>query len=87
MDIIAFVRKCVNEKCNVNLYSYIKIKQVDTTGVAPLKSGTVYIDSKDKARILNSEYVSVFSVDKGDIPTIHAKYSESLITSILTCYQ
>ena len=51
------------------LHSFIKSKHI-----------SVY-DSKGKARILNSQFVSVFSVDKGDIPTIYAKYAENLITN------
>lgn len=73
-----FVRNYLNENSNFKskcFYSYIKSKQIDTIGVSPLKSnGSVYIDSKDKARILSSLFVSVFSVGKGEIPTIHAKY-------------
>ena len=53
------------------LYSYIKNKQVDNIGVEPpTYNGKVSIDDKDKAKILNSQFASVFSTDKYDIPSI-----------------
>ena len=66
-----FIKNCLYENNNSNpqrLYSYIKNKQVDNNfGVAPLKgNGKVYTEGKDKARILNTQFASVFSTDKGD---------------------
>ena len=67
-----------NNSNSKRLFSYIKSKQIDNIGVAPLKdNGLVYINGHDKARILNSQFVNVFSIDKGDIPQIHAKYAEN----------
>ena len=69
-----FIKNCLYENNNSNpkrLYSYIKNKQVDNFGVGPLKdNGKVYTEGKDKARILNTQFASVFSTDKGDIPLI-----------------
>ena len=76
-----FINNCLDKNNNSNskrLFSYIKSKQIDNIGVAPLKdNGLVYINGHDKARILNSQFVNVFSIDKGDIPQIHAKYAEN----------
>ena len=64
------IKNCLYENNNSNpkrLYSYIKNKQVDNFGVGPLKdNGKVYTEGKDKARILNTQFASVFSTDKGD---------------------
>ena len=63
-----FIKNCLYENNNSNakrLYSYIKNKQVDNFGVEPLKdNGKVYTEGKDKTRILNSQFASVFSTDK-----------------------
>ena len=53
------------------MWSYIKNKKVDYCGVAPLRyNGTIYIDSKDKASILNNYFTSVFTMEDGSIPTM-----------------
>ena len=82
-----FIKNCLYENNNSNpqrLYSYIKNKQVDNNfGVAPLKgNGKVYTEGKDKARILNTQFASVFSTDKGDIPLIQTQYANSSISNI-----
>ena len=72
-----------NDTNSKRLYSFIKTKQTDNIGVAPLKSnGAVYIDSKEKARILNLQFANVFSVDRGDIPSIKTQYAEKSINNI-----
>ena len=81
-----FIKNCLYENNNSNpkrLYSNIKCKQVDNFGVAPLKgNGKVYTEGKDKARILNTQFASVFSTDKGDIPLIQTQYANSSISNI-----
>lgn len=42
------------------------------------KNISVYINSKDKAGTLKSQFLSVFLVDQGNTSTIHAKQAESL---------
>ena len=42
------------------------------------KNITVYINSKDKAGTLKSQFLSVFLVDQGNISTIHSKQAGSL---------
>ena len=80
------IKNCLYENNNSNpkhLYSYIKNKQVDNFGVGPLKdNGKVYTEGKDKARILNTQFASVFSTDKGDIPLIQTQYANSSISNI-----
>ena len=56
---------------------------MDNFGVGPLKdNGKVYTEGKDKTRILNSQFVSVFSTDKGDIPLIQTQYANSSISNV-----
>ena len=75
-----FIKNCLYENNNSNakrLYSYIKNKQVDNFGVGPLKNnGKVYTEGKDKTRILNSQFASVFLTDKGGIPLIQTQYAK-----------
>ena len=81
-----FIKNCLYEKNNSNpkrLDSYIKNKQVDNFGVGLFKgNGKVYTDGKDKVRILNSQFASVFSTDKGEIPLIQAQYANSSISNL-----
>ena len=53
-------------------WKYIKSQKQDSVGVAPLKeNGTLQSTSKEKARILNNQFKSVFtSEDKTNIPTL-----------------
>ena len=49
------------------LGALVKKKRCDTSGVAPLKDGAfLQSDPKSKANILNRQFSSAFSVDKGD---------------------
>ena len=81
-----FIKTCLYENNNSNpkrFYSYIKNKQVDNVGVGPLKdNGKVFIDGKDKDRIVNSQFASVFSTDNGEIPLIQTQYANSSISNI-----
>ncbi|KAK3096098.1 hypothetical protein FSP39_023212 [Pinctada imbricata] len=46
------------------LWSFIKSKRTDASGVAPLKrDGVVYSDAATKADILNKQFTSVFSIE------------------------
>ena len=46
------------------LYSFIKSKKCDGSGVSPLRSeGVLHSSPKDKAEILNSQFSSVFTSD------------------------
>jgi hypothetical protein len=43
------------------LYSFIKSKKCDGSGVAPLKKdGKTYTDASEKAELLNEQFSSVF---------------------------
>ena len=81
-----FIKNCLYENNNSNtkrLYSYIKNKQVDNFGEGPLKDNDkVSIEGKDKARISNSKFPSVFSTENGDIPLIETQYANSSISNI-----
>ena len=53
--------KCKNKK----LYSYVKHKGTENTGISPLKSeGSTYTDPTQQATILNKQFESVFSKPK-----------------------
>ena len=81
-----FIKNCLYENNNSNpkrLYSCIKNKQVDNFGEGPLKDNDkVCIEDKDKARISNSQFPSVFSTDNRDIPLIETQYANSSISNI-----
>ena len=81
-----FIKNCLYENNNSNpkhLYAYIKNKQVNNFGVGPLKdNGKVNTEGKDKARILNSQFVRVFSTGKGDILLIQRQYANSSISNV-----
>ncbi len=49
----------------IKFYSYIKHKQNENCGIAPIKSdGITYTDATQKANILNKQFESVFSKPK-----------------------
>ena len=61
----------------------MKSRHVDNVVVGPLKdNGKVYTDGKGKARILNSQFLRVFSTGKGDMPLIQTQYANSSISNI-----
>jgi exonuclease III len=62
----------VESKNNKPFWKYIRSQKQDNIGVAPLKEkGVLFSGSNDKARILNSQFQSVFSdEDTSDIPEI-----------------
>lgn len=54
------------------LYSVVKSKRQDSSGVAPLRRGGImHNDAKVKASILNDQFVSVFSTEPADPPITH----------------
>ncbi|KAK3108364.1 hypothetical protein FSP39_006467 [Pinctada imbricata] len=57
---------------NKKLYSFIKSKKCDSTGVSPLRDGeNLHSNPKDKAEILNRQFSSVFTQEKqDDLPQI-----------------
>ena len=72
-------------KCHfIPLYEVSEVdkhKQVDIVVVGPLKdSGKVYINGKDQAKILNSQFTNVFSIYRGDTPLIQTQYTNSSIS-------
>ena len=72
-------------KCHfIPLYEVSEVdkhKQVDIVVVGPFKdNGKVYINGKDQAKILNSQFTNVFSIYKGDIPLIQTQYTNSSIS-------
>lgn len=56
------------------LYSFVKSKKCDASGVAPLTSnGTTHSDSGKKSNILNDQFTSVFTVeDTTSIPDLNS---------------
>ncbi|KAK3105404.1 hypothetical protein FSP39_024449 [Pinctada imbricata] len=52
---------------NKKLYSYIKSKRGDSSGVSPLRSdGSLHSNPTDKAEILNQQFSSVFNTESTD---------------------
>ena len=71
------VNNLVSDDQNGNpkkLYSFIKSKKCDASGVAPLTSnGVNYSDSVKKADILNHHFTSVFTEeDLSSVPELNA---------------
>ena len=49
---------------NKKLFTFIKNKNCENSGIAPLKeNGNLYGDPKTKAKLLNSQFSSVFSTE------------------------
>ena len=57
------INNIVTKDNNKNLWSYIKSKKLETSGVAPLKGGDnlTHNDNETKANILNTYFASAFS--------------------------
>ena len=65
-----FIHHSTEDNNKKKLFSIVKSKRTEITGVAPLKNnGTTYTKDADIARILNEQFTSVFSDDNGSIPT------------------
>ena len=77
-----FVRKIIapNSKQNPKrFFSYIKSKKNENVGVSPLlENGVIKITDTDKARILNKQFCSVFSIDDGVIPILNSRRSTTM---------
>ena len=68
-----------SDKNHKKFWSFIKSRKNDNVGISPLRSsnGIVYSDSKAKAEILNSQFVSVFNKDTDSrLPDLNFQYSE-----------
>ena len=67
-------------------WKYIKSKRQDSSGISPLLGdGKLHSDSQDQANILNQQFCSVFTKDKGDpTPTINSEPTPTIqdLTSI-----
>ena len=61
----------LNEGSNKSFWKYIYSQKNDSKGVCPLKfEGKLHSDSRDKAEILNNQFVSVFTKDDRDSNTL-----------------
>jgi hypothetical protein len=58
-----YVNNVISKDNNKNLWSFIKSKKMETTGIAPLKgqNNKTYNDNETKANILNTFFASSFS--------------------------
>jgi len=66
-----FIKSTTEGKQKKKLYSIIKAKRTEITGVAPLKvNDTTHTKDVDIAKILNKQFTSVFSEDDGSIPSL-----------------
>ena len=62
-----------SEKNPKRLYSMVKSKRNDSSGVAPLRrNGIIHSDAKTKANILNEQFVFVFSAETGEPSAVDA---------------
>ena len=65
---------------NKKLFTFIKNKKCENSGIAPLKeNGNLHGDPKTKAKLLNSQFSSVFSTDNtSNIPNLGtSQYNEA----------
>ena len=62
-----YVNDIISKDSNKNLWSYVKSKRMETTGIAPLKGedNITHNDNETKANILNKYFASAFS-EPGD---------------------
>ena len=68
-----YINNMISEDSNnKKLYSYIKSKKSDGTGISPLRDGgTLHSSPKEKAEILNNQFSSVFTnEDSSNIPDL-----------------
>ena len=72
-----YVCDMVNDSSNYKkLYSFIKDKKCDSSGMAPLKKdGTTHNDATTKSEILNSQFLSAFTTeDTRSFPDLRASH-------------
>ena len=62
-----------------SFYRFVNKKLSSTTGIAPLKdhSGDILFSDVEKAELLNQYFVSVFTVDDGNIPPFKSRLPSS----------
>ena len=67
------------------LFSFLKSKKTDITGVSPLEhKETMYTNDVDIAKILNEQFTSVFSNDDGSTPEIFGTKGTEMSKLIVT---
>ena len=75
-----YVHDLVTEENSKKLYTFVKSKKCDSSGVAPLKrDGISHVDAQTKAEILNDQFSSVFTrEDHSSMPDLgESKYPEA----------
>ena len=72
-------QKILNANNLGSFYRYVNKRLSSTTGIAPLKdhSGEILFSDVEKAELLNEYFVSVFTVDDGNIPPFTSRLPSS----------
>ena len=79
-----FIKTTTEGNQKKKLYSIIKAKRTEITGVAPLKvNDKTHTKDIDIAGILNEQFTSVFSDDDGSIPTSLGTPTDSQIDELI----
>ena len=75
-----------NGQKSKKLFTFIKHKKTDITGVSPLldEQGTIQSDDKKLAEILNAQFGSVFSTDDNVTPNIAGQQSPKITEIVFT---
>ena len=68
-----------------DFFSFIKDKRNENVGISPLReNSTIKIADKDKARILNHQFCSAFSIDDQKAPEIKSPRASDMDDIIIT---
>ena len=74
-----------NKSDSKRFFSFIKSKRNENVGISPLReNSTMKIADKDKARILNHQFSSVFLIDDQKIPEIKTPRASDMDDIIIT---
>jgi hypothetical protein len=75
-----YVNNIITKDNNKNLWSFIKSRKMETTGIAPLRGqdNKTYNDNETKANILNTHFASSFSKPGDKEISINLKYTDEL---------
>ena len=74
-----------NKSDSKRFFSFIKSKRNENVGISPLReNSTMKIADKDKARILNHQFSSVFSIDDQKTPEIKSPRAYDMNDIIIT---